>query len=189
MQVKLLQGYSHATIQSNIAQLLSSGIQRDSAIYTAFCAARVSFFRKFPSGALPAYLTYSRSGRLKNYYAATGAPLRKNPARRNTGHKRINAPQKLDIAKAAKLIEDFSGHKARIAGKLNFPKNPGVAIAIGSVLGVAYETKRDGVTEKYYHRFTLKTSRPLLVASKDGKQLYILGGEYDFTERGIVDRK
>lgn len=91
------------------------------------------------------------------------------------------------IKQAAKLIEDFSGHRARIMGKVRFPKNPGTGIAIGKVLGISYETKRDGVSEKYYHRFTRKTSRPLLVSSPDGKQLFLLGGAYNFTDRGIED--
>jgi hypothetical protein len=37
------------------------------------------------------------------------------------------------------------------------------------------------------HRFK-KKSRPLLAASHDGTQLYILGGEYAFTDAGIIDR-
>ena len=50
-----------------------------------------------------------------------------------------------------------------------------------------YDTVRDGESEKYIHRFK-KRSRPLLVSSSDGKSLHILGGEYEFTDRGIVDK-
>jgi hypothetical protein len=51
-----------------------------------------------------------------------------------------------------------------------------------------YSTVRDGRHENYVHRFGAK-SRPLLAASSDGTQLYLLGGAYNFTERGIVDKK
>jgi hypothetical protein len=167
-------GYSHATIRKNIAALLASGNERDYAVAAAYRSARVAFFRRFPSGALPQYLVYARCGRTREHYTQTGAPLTRNPMKRK-------------IKQAAKLIADFSGHKARELGRFPFPNNPGVAIAIGNVLGISYETKRDGVVEKYYHRFTRKHSRPLLVSSHDGKQLFLIGGSYNFTERGIVD--
>lgn len=185
MQVKLLHGYSHDTIQRNIATLRSSGITDQSAIYTALCAARKSFFSKYKHGALANSLTYPGAGRLSENYKSDGSPIRQfksNPIR-STKLKQSK------INQAAKLIQDFSGHKARVFGRVQFPPNPDVGVVVGLVLGVSYETKRDGVNEKYYHRFTLKHSRPLLVSSEDGKQLYLLGGEYDFTERGIVDRK
>lgn len=62
-----------------------------------------------------------------------------------------------------------------------------VGFKIGEVDGILYSTIRDGNPEKYIHRFK-KKSRPLLAASFDGSQLYILGGGYTFTERGIVDQ-
>jgi hypothetical protein len=58
---------------------------------------------------------------------------------------------------------------------------------VGDLDGVLYTTVRDGKTEKYVHRFR-KRSRPLLVSAHDGKSLHILGGEYEFTERGIEDK-
>jgi hypothetical protein len=63
-----------------------------------------------------------------------------------------------------------------------------MALAIGEVLGIIYRTKRDGVMENYIHRFA-KVSRPLLASTHDGKQLLLIGGSYNFTERGIVDKK
>lgn len=90
------------------------------------------------------------------------------------------------LQKAVELYQDFSGHEAEPVGKIEFPDNPKIALAIGDVCGIAYETVRDGKTEKYYHAFK-KSSRPLFVVSFDGRQLFMLGGAYDFTERGIVD--
>lgn len=170
----LKKGYSYATVRQNIAELLASGHDKAQANATAKSAARAAFFRRFPSGALPQYLTCKGCGRLRQHYTQSGKPLKENP-------------QKRKIAQAKKLIQDFSGHKARIFGKMKFPENPGTAIAIGYLLGLSYETKRDGRMEKYYHRFTRKTSRPLLAVSSDGKQLFLLGGAYNFTDRGIVD--
>jgi len=62
-----------------------------------------------------------------------------------------------------------------------------VGLKIGKCDGVLYTTVRDGVTEKYIHEFK-KAARPVLVASFDGKQLLLIGGSFDFTDRGIVDR-
>jgi hypothetical protein len=58
---------------------------------------------------------------------------------------------------------------------------------IGELDLVGYRTKRDGRTERYGHHFR-KSSRPLLAVSSDGKQLHIVGGQYEFTEAGIEDR-
>ena len=64
---------------------------------------------------------------------------------------------------------------------------PQTALAIGELDGVMYTTRRDGKQEKYIHKFK-KSSRPLLCASFDGKILVVLGGAYQFTKRGIVDK-
>ena len=68
--------------------------------------------------------------------------------------------------------------------KLPVPKT---GLVIGELDGVLYTNVRDGKTEKYKHDFK-KSSRPHLIASNDGKSLHILGGEYEFTERGIEDK-
>lgn len=60
-------------------------------------------------------------------------------------------------------------------------------LVIGELDGVLYNTVRDGVPEKYVHRFR-KSSRPLLAASADGTQLEIVGGRFQMTEAGIEDR-
>ncbi|NCA24613.1 MAG: hypothetical protein EBS91_08475, partial [Betaproteobacteria bacterium] len=59
-------------------------------------------------------------------------------------------------------------------------------VAIGEVDGILYSTVRDGVLEKYIHKFR-KRDKPLFVVAPDGKALYLVGGNYTFTERGIVD--
>jgi len=89
---------------------------------------------------------------------------------------------------AGRLYKNFTGHDPEIIGKFDIPDFSGVVMAIGELDYVGYTTVRDGVTESYHHDFSRK-ARPLLCVTSDGRQLIILGGEYDFTERGIVDRK
>jgi hypothetical protein len=90
-----------------------------------------------------------------------------------------------EYEEAARLFSDFTGHdgepwaKARVA----LPK---VALVVGRCDGVLYTTVRDGQREKYIHRFKAAAA-PILAASPDGRQLFLLGGEFRFTERGIVD--
>jgi hypothetical protein len=90
------------------------------------------------------------------------------------------------IERAADLYERFTGHDALELGRVKVPAMPAVGVAIGEVDGILYSTIRDGVLEKYIHRFR-KADRPLFVVSPDGRVLYLLGGNYNFTERGIVD--
>ena len=103
-------------------------------------------------------------------------------------HKRNPVPpsSRVQIKEAAQLYADFSGHEPEIIGELDKPVIPDVLIGIGEVDGILYSTVRDGVLEKYVHRFA-KKARPLFAVSHDGKQLFMLGGAYNFTERGIVD--
>jgi hypothetical protein len=104
---------------------------------------------------------------------------RKNPAPRGDGARE---------RAAAKLLQDFTGHAPRRARQVAVPGDPGAGLAVGPVLLIGYETTRDGKREKYVHEFR-RGARPLLAASHDGRALYLLGGAYRFTERGIVDRK
>lgn len=91
------------------------------------------------------------------------------------------------IEQAADLYERFSGHDPEEIGKVQIPDLPPVGVAIGEVDGILYTTVRDGVKEKYIHKFHAK-DKPLFVVSPNGKSLFLIGGNYTFTERGIVDR-
>lgn len=84
------------------------------------------------------------------------------------------------------LFQRFTGHNGNLFSLMQ-PTMPDVGLVVGYLDGVMYTTVRDGKTEKYLHQFK-KKSRPLLISSFDGTQLIILGGGYDFTERGIVDK-
>lgn len=91
------------------------------------------------------------------------------------------------VRKAANLYERFSGHEAEDCGRIAVRPLPKVGVAIGKVDGILYTTVRDGRTEKYIHKFH-KGDEPLFVVSPDGRQLLMVGGNFDFTERGIVDK-
>lgn len=92
-------------------------------------------------------------------------------------NKKINA--------AIDLFKDFTGENPEYLDRVNLPVDT-VAMAIGHCDGIMYETVRDGQRESYIHKFK-KGSRPVLAVSSDGSQLYLLGGAYNFTDRGIED--
>lgn len=92
---------------------------------------------------------------------------------------------KAKIAKAAQLYEQFTGHDAEWYQKVDV-EWPEVALQVGQCDGILYTTVRDQKTEHYIHKFK-KTARPTLVASHDGRTISLIGGNYTFTDRGIVD--
>lgn len=117
-------------------------------------------------------------------FAAPPKPRQPNPAR---GINPVPPSKKVQIREASKLYSDFTGHEAKDFEMVEKPEVPDVMLVVGDIDGVMYTTVRDGVEEKYVHQFK-KKSKPLFCVSHDGKQLYLIGGSYDFTERGIVDR-
>lgn len=90
---------------------------------------------------------------------------------------------KKDIAKAAKLYEEFREAKPRRGRRISF-ELPKSVMLMGNLRSVSYDTTRAGKTELYKHDFNAG-SRPLLCS--DGDRLFILEGRYHVTERGIVD--
>lgn len=92
------------------------------------------------------------------------------------------------VKQAARLYEDFTGEQAREIDLVGMPNFPDVGLVIGEITGIMYQTVRDGKLEDYIHEFKA-SSRPTFVVSHDGKQLLLLGGAYNFTARGIVDKR
>lgn len=198
-------GYSKKTIGDNMRLMLDEGYPRSQAIVAALNHARKSYFDRYPAGSLPFALAYPKTHRLARHYTPSGAPIREHVSQRGS-----NPVRELDIGpveleairrnvqkqmhgqggavrKAAALYTDFTGHEYPRLSKVSIPSLPEAGVAIGQVDGIMYSTVRDGVPEKYIHRFK-RSSRPLMISSPDGKQLYLIGGSYDFTERGIVDK-
>jgi hypothetical protein len=65
---------------------------------------------------------------------------------------------------------------------------PRVAVQIGRVLAIEYETTHGEKPERYRHDFAA-WARPPFHCSADGRLLLILPGNFRFTERGIVDTR
>ena len=84
------------------------------------------------------------------------------------------------------MYEAFTGHKADNIDELEVPDIT-EGLTVGKCLGIMYETVRDGEHEQYLHEFA-SSARPYLVASHDGAQLALIGGDFEFTERGITDK-
>lgn len=108
-----------------------------------------------------------------------------------SGKARKNNPVPLstkanDVEKARLLYEKFTGHDGIDEVVIDKPVIPDVLSVIGDVDGIMYTTVRDGKTEKYLHKFK-KSARPLFCVSPDGLSLHLIGGSYQFGERGIVD--
>jgi len=96
--------------------------------------------------------------------------------------------KRVQIREAKKLYSDFTGHDAKIIDEIPKPAVPDVLIYIGSVDGIMYTTVRDGKTEMYVHEFKGE-AKPEFCVSPDGRSIFLIGGQYKFTERGIVDQR
>lgn len=91
-----------------------------------------------------------------------------------------------DVEKAADLFVQFRGENPRWIETVKL-RVPPVMLLIGECDGVLYTTRREGHIESYIHQFA-KKSRPLLCSDAAGNQLFLVGGRYNFTDAGIVDR-
>lgn len=93
---------------------------------------------------------------------------------------------KKKIKRAIQIFKDFRGDDPDYVDTIHV-EDYSVAMVIGTLDAVMYTTVRDGKKEQYIHQFKAR-ARPLLCTSYDGKQLLLIGGHYNFTERGIVDK-
>ena len=92
------------------------------------------------------------------------------------------------VRQGEKLYTDFMLRQRARVSRVRVPDPPKVGVAVGRIATIIYESNRGGAAHLYRHDFG-HHSRPLLVASSDGKHLVLLGGAYRFTQRGIVDRR
>lgn len=109
------------------------------------------------------------------------------PSSRAGKRRKGNPTDDYDTRRAADLYERFTGHEPLALGKVTLPPHPKALACIGTMDGIMYTTVRDGVTEKYIHQFKA-SDKPLFCVTPEGDQIVCVGGAYDFTERGIVDR-
>lgn len=183
----LKKGYSKKTVHANYNEMMKAGNKTEAQAWrVALDWGRVSYFKAHPKGFLPPHLRLPNGRRDRKsfdaYYGHEHNPVTEdcdcspNPIQ----------DRRTEINQGIKLYESFTGDRGELVGTYPRPKALKIGVVIGPLVGVAYEATRDGETTKYYHEFA-EEDRPLLVSSPDGQQLIILGGEYDFTENGIVD--
>lgn len=164
-------GYSHATVSENISLMQREGKPRAQAVAIALSNARAVYFKRYPKGALPEWLAFKSGKRMQN------------PVPPSSRHGSIASQRD----KAGLLYHNFTGHHPGEEIIIDKPGYPDVMSVIGDIDGVLYTTVRDGKEEKYIHKFK-KSSRPLFCVAPDGLTLYMIGGSYEFGERGIVDK-
>jgi hypothetical protein len=84
--------------------------------------------------------------------------------------------------KALTLYREFHG-KAAGWGKIVGIKQEGdiAALEVGQFFGIIYIAEG----KKYLHKFNAN-NRPQVFVSSDGRQVYVIGGSYRFTDRGFV---
>lgn len=95
-------------------------------------------------------------------------------------------PRLAQIKKSAAMYENFHGQAVDAIHKVEIPDWPTVVGEIGYLDEVTYTTWRDGKKERYRHTFKA-VDRPMLCADPTGRTLVLIGGNYKFTARGIVD--
>jgi len=125
----------------------------------------------------------SVKSRAKKVVKSAKKAVKKNSVKKNP----VPKSSVLKLQEAAELFEKFTGHSAKEYVEVDV-KWPDVVVTVGKCTGIMYETVRDGVVEEYLHEFK-KSARPYLVASHDGSMIALVLGHYNFTERGIVDKK
>lgn len=156
-------------------------------------AARRGVYRaKFTGNGPRTEVTFQASSDSAAVRYATGLLRHKIGAKKCVSVKRVTAPRvnpsaPAEARKAARRLEEFTGHPAKLH-RVKAPKSARAGWALGKVASISYIATRDGEIAEYVHKFASR-SRPQLVSSVDGSQLYLLGGAYSVTDRGIVDTR
>lgn len=105
--------------------------------------------------------------------------------------KRRKNPSSPGLDEAAHKLEEFTGRPAGDVIESAPRSKDKTGLVIGELDLIGYRQAREGIDggrmTRFAHKFR-KNSRPLLAVSTDGKQLHIVGGQYEFTDAGIEDR-
>lgn len=89
------------------------------------------------------------------------------------------------LDKAGNAFRAFTGMEPAELLEVKAGSVPKVAWLLGECEEILYNTTRDGKRERYLHKFK-KSARPLIAVGPDG-QAYLVGGDYEVTERGFTD--
>ncbi len=86
---------------------------------------------------------------------------------------------------ASDAYEDFHWGKQSEGGEIvRIPPPPLVVTGMGPLVEIVYESTKGGTMAHWVHPFD--DPRPVLAFEEMSDQLYIIGGGYNVTHRGIV---
>jgi len=94
-------------------------------------------------------------------------------------------PTKRDLARAAELYREFREDEPHAVGELDVSL-PDTVAEVGICQFIGYVTTHAGVATPYIHGFA-PGSRPHLYSSGRKNELFLFGGRFKMTARGIVD--
>jgi len=96
---------------------------------------------------------------------------------------RATENSELRRAKARRIFEAFAGcPAARVVTTTLDRVIPGILVDMGALRGLVYSKDHGGTKRTYIH---FMDDPPRLMCDPDGRQLYVLGGSYRVTQRGI----
>ncbi len=84
----------------------------------------------------------------------------------------------------AEAYEENREHRVDDAAIVELSPLPSAVWALGELARVEYDRIEDGEHVRRYHDF--EDDRPLLAVDQDDHRLWIVGGSYTVTNRGIV---
>ena len=107
-------------------------------------------------------------------------------AKRTVRRRRRRNPAVPQLSQAAQMFRRFHGFDPKtvtsIAGERSIPRT---LVRLGDLVEVSYRSNKfDRKTRDYVHKFG--TPRPTLCTRPDGRGLFIVGGRFRNTARGIV---
>ncbi len=90
------------------------------------------------------------------------------------------------VEEAAQFREDFAwGYPARRIVERRASKPPEVAVKLGRLHSVTYETRKRGESARLFEH-TFEGRRPDLAMDIDNRRLHLVGGSYTVTADGIT---
>lgn len=192
----LKKGFSRATLDHNIRDMRAHH-SLEEALGASYAIARAAWHERHPGEPLPDYLreTHKRAHRRRVEAEEKKSRRRHNPhERRRTASKKSTTrrrsarrrnPIKREGARAR--YAGFHGELPTTEERVDLPPLPEVLWVQGRVTNIVYETWRDGEIVFFDHEFKEK-SAPDIAVSDDGRQIVLIGGSYEVTDRGIEDR-
>ena len=85
---------------------------------------------------------------------------------------------------AAEAFEDNREHPVDATAVVMLSELPTAVWALGELARIEYDRLEDGKAVRRYHDF--EDERPTLAVGEDDSTLWIVGGDYTVTDRGIV---